>query len=296
MQEQQRPLARIKSVARSLVSVSTRPELVRRAIRRLARARVIPRSVWRHLPAARIVEFDVAGRRIRCELPDTDGVARELDWIGVRGEEAATIQVIAKLAASSEATVDVGANVGLYTTIAATCSDGPVWAFEPVPRTFEILEKNVERNDLGDQVQVARRAVGRDKGRTSFHVPWGDCPSSASLSATGYRGLEGELIEVDVVRLDDALDPDVPVGLVKIDVEGFEDAVIDGMSNLITRWSPSIVLESNHDGPYAEVEARLRSHGYQFAQLRPEGPRAVDSLRTGADERYRNFLCEPAST
>ncbi len=286
----------VRGLARAASRAVVRPAPVRSVLRRLAKANVLPSSVWRHLPASQVVSFEVRGRALRCQLPDTDGVARELDWIGISGDEAATIDAVADLASAPGATIDVGANVGLYTTIAAACSDDPVWAFEPVPRTFKILEENLERNDLAARVQAARRAVGRDEGRTSFHVPWGDCPSSASLAQDGYRGLEGELIEVEVVRLDDVIDPTVPVSLVKIDVEGFEDAVLDGMQSLIDRWAPSIVLESNHDGPYAEVEARLRDHGYRFSQLRPEGRRPVDTIRTSEAERFRNFLCEPAAS
>lgn len=277
--------------SRQIVSVPG----MRSLLRMFVRAGVVPRRVWAHLPPAEVVSFDVGGRTVRCMLPDTDGVARELDWIGVKGDEAATIEAIARLARRPGASVDVGANVGLYSVIAASCSDDPVFAFEPVPRTFDVLQQNLELNGMGDRVQTRRAAVGSEGGSARFHVPWGDCPSSASLGADGYRGLEGEVIDVDIVSLDEFLDPDDVVSFVKIDVEGQEHVVLDGMTGIIERWGPAIVLESNHDGPSEEVERRLRVHGYTFNQLRPEGPVPVTTIRTGRDERFRNFLCEPAS-
>ena len=288
-----RVIGQVRRVARAMIRALVSVAIVRAGLRRLARARLLPPVIWRHLPASRIVEFEVAGQMLRCQLPDTDGVARELDWIGTSGHEAATIDVFAELASGPGAIVDVGANVGLYTVIAAASSADPVWAFEPVPRTFRILDENLARNGFGGAVRVAQRAVGRESAVTSFHVPWGDCPSSASLDETGYRVLEGELIEVEVVRLDDVVDETVPYGLVKIDVEGFEHAVIDGMENLIRRWSPAIILESNYDGPAEAVETLLRGHGYSFSQLGADGPKPVSTIRTDEDEQFRNFLCQP---
>ncbi len=268
---------------------------LRRLVRALARRHLVPAVIWRHLPASDVVSFAVAGREVRCALPDTDGVARELDWIGPVGDEAPTIRAIADLASKPGQVIDVGANVGLYSVIAGVCSTDPVRAYEPVPRTFAELEANLERNRLTERVALRRAAVGATSGRVSFHVPFGESPSSASLSPDGYRGLEGELIDVDVVRLDDEIG-DEPIALVKIDVEGHEHEVLDGMVGLLSKQQPPVILESNHDGPTSEVEARLRPHGYVFLQLRPDGPTPVDSLATTPDERFRNFLCVPAAS
>lgn len=262
-------------------------------VRKLAQAGLIPRVVWRHLPPTPVVKFAIEGVNLSCALPDTDGVARELDWVGLSGDEAATIRVVARYAARPGVVVDVGANVGLYSLVAALFSEEAVRSYEPVPRTFTALLANLERNALGGSVIATCAAVGVASGRAAFHVPFGESPSSASLGPAGFRGLDGEVIDVAVVTLDEELADVEAIALVKVDVEGFEHLVLEGMQSVLQTHGPPIILESNHDGPFLEVEAKLQSQGYGFKQLRPEGPVVVESLRTAPNERFRNFLCEP---
>lgn len=81
--------------------------------------------------------------------------------------------------------------------------------------------------------------------------------------------------------------------LVKIDVEGFEDKVIEGMHATLARDRPVIVCECNPDGPYRAVEQLMRLHDYGFVHLRAPAPVIMQSIAPDPSERDRNYLLIP---
>jgi FkbM family methyltransferase len=139
--------------------------------------------------------------------------------------------------------LDVGANVGFFTLIAARLvgSEGRVYAFEPLPSNVETLRRNVELNALAN-VEIIEAAVGAVEGRARL--------------ALGRSSLDGRLIaddqsaeesvEVRVVSLDGVGLRD-PARVVKIDVEGAEWDVLKGMKDLL-RTRPIILCEVHSDG------------------------------------------------
>lgn len=123
---------------------------------------------------------------------------------------------------------DVGSNIGLWACAVSKLNDGrcAVVAFEPEPRSADRAEENARLNDL-EHIEVMRIAVGGEEGTARLNVDADAASGTHSLIGDG-----GEGIDVPV-RTGDAL---VAEGLaaqpsaVKIDVEGFEEEVIDGMA------------------------------------------------------------------
>ncbi len=64
--------------------------------------------------------------------------------------------------------VDVGANIGSYTILAASVRKAEVIAFEPDPGTHRLLMANIEANAIGSKVQVVQKAVGAEEGVITF--------------------------------------------------------------------------------------------------------------------------------
>lgn len=270
---------------------------VRRGLRALAGRGRLPQAVYQRLPPG-VETFEVAfadGTGFVYEIDPQDPFVRQLFWRGVDTPEGASLVPFHDLARGAELVLDVGAHTGLY-TLAALAADPAVEvvAFEPVPANAAALARNLERNKWTHRCEVRREAVTDHSGVITMHVPLGDHPMSASLETSGFRGQVGDLQEVPCIKVDDFLGGRRP-SLVKVDVEGFEHLVLEGMTETLDRWRPPIMVECNPDGPITEIERILGGRGYRFRHLRNDRPSTVrDRLEPDPTETYRNFLCEPA--
>jgi FkbM family methyltransferase len=137
--------------------------------------------------------------------------------------------------------VDAGANMGLYTLHAARLvgATGRVHSIEPSPRTWEVLRGNIQVNGLLECgiVQLHQVAVSNCIGEASLAIY-----SDKSGHNTLYPAeLSDRMVRVPVVTLDVLLQNEPHVDLVKIDVEGAEALVFEGMTEVIAR-NPSVCI------------------------------------------------------
>jgi FkbM family methyltransferase len=156
--------------------------------------------------------------------------------------------------------VDIGAHIGYYTVrLARKCRE--VIAFEPNPINRAKLLRNVELNGLTNVV-VYPYACGEARYKAKLWLA-----DTGSTLLEGY--VRGESVEVDVVPVDDLVER---ADVVKVDVEGYEWRVVQGMSKLIDRCKPTLVIE-HHDfrhykiSDYPKIRDFLRSRGYMELYL-----------------------------
>lgn len=138
--------------------------------------------------------------------------------------------------------LDIGANFGLYTAAAASVvkERGRLYAFEANPHTFTFLQRTLYANRLihNPNIRAVNALVGEAGGRRTLHYS-PHALGGATATNIGQWGAEGRSVEVEMIALDDFLPRDLPVDLVKIDVEGHEPYVLRGMRRTIAR-SPNI--------------------------------------------------------
>lgn len=138
--------------------------------------------------------------------------------------------------------IDVGANLGWHTVHAAQHpSVETVVAFEPEPFNAWLLDRNLTSNDVGNAI-VSNAAVGAQSGTMRLHrYKSSNYGRHSLLTDYGY----GSRI-VPIVDLDSALQnfglADRPVSILKIDVEGYEPAVIAGATKTLERTS-AVIME-----------------------------------------------------
>ena len=177
------------------------------------------------------------------------GFASSLFWHGLGGYEAQTSETLRFCFARSSTFIDVGANCGLYSIIAALWNPRiRVIAFEPFPPIFENLKKNVSLNHIEDRVVCENLALSSSSGTGTFHVPDSegkDYESTGTLAENSWQVRQrARKVPVKTVRFDDYEKAhSMKVDLVKIDVEDFEADVLQGMSKTIARDRPFIVCE-----------------------------------------------------
>jgi FkbM family methyltransferase len=137
--------------------------------------------------------------------------------------------------------VDVGANIGSYTVLAASVRGARSIAIEPVPTTFRHLLRNVGLNAIHDRVSLHNIGVGSTARRLKF-TSARDCVNHV---VADDEATASDIIEVDVRTLDDVVGEAMPV-LIKIDVEGYEAEVIDGAASTLAKDSLlAVIMEIN---------------------------------------------------
>ena len=116
-------------------------------------------------------------------------------------------------------------------------------AFEPVPGQFAFLKET-----FSDKADIFPYALSNENKKTTFqHVV--SNPTYSGLRQRQYKGEETiSEIEVDVRKLDDVVNPQLPITLIKIDVEGGEYDVMRGASATLNKWHPFIIFEHGIGG------------------------------------------------
>lgn len=186
--------------------------------------------------------------------------------------------------------VDVGANIGLFTLIAAerVGLEGKVFAFEPTAKTFGRLVENVKLNRLSN-VECFKLALSDSQGHAQLVASNSGYDAWNSLaSMTVGEAIETEL--VDMIAWDQfARSRDLGSGsvtMMKIDVEGWESRVLEGGKEFFT-GSDAPVLQVEFTDKAAEAAGsschalyeRLQSYGYGMFVYDAEKGRLVHESR-----------------
>jgi FkbM family methyltransferase len=129
--------------------------------------------------------------------------------------------------------IDVGANFGYYTSLGASIvgEKGRVFAFEPSPVANIVIENMIADSNINNVVLI-KSAVGDTNGAVDLYMPNTEYLHSPSIMQSD---IDFTPIQISVVTLDNfepfkGIDE---IKLIKIDVEGYEPNVLDGMDNLI---------------------------------------------------------------
>jgi FkbM family methyltransferase len=141
--------------------------------------------------------------------------------------------------------LDIGGNIGC-TSILFGHLGKKVYSFEPSPSTYRYLERNVKSANLDNVVPLN---VGLSKESGTFDLTFAPNDRSGGFVSNMIRASEGYAVEKITIKQGDSFveDHNLPkIDFIKIDVEGFEKSVIEGLSATIGRDRPIVALELNH--------------------------------------------------
>jgi len=241
-------------------------------------------------PEARagLVEVEVAGRRLSADLAHYN--ERLLAYLGDKlfasFRRSPLGRYLVKVASAAGADgpgrfVDIGANLGFYALLAREHGMG-TWLFEPEPRHVAWLERNA-----GALGRVFAIALSDAAGAAELFVASADNAGASSLVGQGSTYTSS--VSVPLERFDALaareLAADERVSLIKIDVEGAEEAVVRGMTGFLAERRPPVWCEVR--GPKStrkadtcvEVARTFEAFGYRAYEprgrgFRPFSPRA----------------------
>ena len=222
----------------------------------------------------------------RCE------VAKELYWGSgtmPRAQDAFALEVVTRLSRTADVLLDVGAYTGVFALAGAAANPKlRVHAFEIIPQVAAALEANLRRNSVADRVQVHLEGLG-EEGQT-MRVPTGE-GGSALPSFYSSRMHFDEGVEIPFHSLDSFIDMlgDARRVVMKIDVEGTEDALFRDGQRFLERFHPDMLCEVLDGVADPRVlETLLSPHGYRFYAVRERAAIARDHIRP--DPAFRDWL------
>jgi len=279
--------------------------------------RALAWTVWEHTPewARRVVRPALAALRRRRRVhtpavarPDLPADAVELDtalgtlwfdaadrhvtpWVRRQGVwEADVMKLLTRALRPGGVFVDVGANVGFHTVLAAqrVGPAGTVHAVEPAPWTLALLRANLARHEVDAVVHDVAASDVRGVVRLAVE------PSHRSGAQLAEEG-----VEVRAKTLDELV-PSGVVDVLKVDVEGAEPLVLRGARDLLRRSLRLLAIVEFRDATHrsgetaAEVLAFYESLGFELCLLRRSGElerrSAADVLAHARDLESLNLV------
>lgn len=162
--------------------------------------------------------------------------------------------------------IDLGANLGYYPLIeyANLEGDGKIYALEPSPSNFQILEKNIHHNQANDLIETFPYAGGEKAGTEKFYLSTHSnvntmIPLEYSTGELSLGVNQDLFIEVEVVELTSFIKKIGDIDLIRMDIEGYEVEVFRGLRDAIESglFSGQIVFEC-HSPKYNDDKHSIR--------------------------------------
>lgn len=261
-------------------------------------ARCTPlRSAWKYLfdfsrPRGLVLR-EIHGSRMYLDADDR-GIGSAV-MLGVF--EPFETDLFARCTRESMTVVDVGANVGYYSLLAArrVGKGGRVFAIEPNAAAYAMLLQNIAANEY-HSITPFNKCISHRSGRALFRIDRAVAGESGMLPQ-GEAERE-DTITVDTGTLDDLL-PDGGVDVLKMDIEGAEGLALMGASRLLRSCRPQIFMEfvpallMKMGTPPADVFRMIKLHGYSIYLINEKG-RTLQSI-TNEDQigLGGNLFCTP---
>jgi len=209
----------------------------------------------------RFVEINVHNYRMIVDLNDP-GISRTLIHFGTREKD--HIYILNKELSSGNVIIDLGANIGYYALMEANIvgSDGYVYALEPSPSNADMLRKNISLNNYNGIVGVFQMGASNKTGEEQFYTS--EMSNLGTFYPTRYYGKSSMTksspsISIKTTTIPDFVVDKKPIDFIRMDIEGYEVEVFEGMMPLLKNnsFSPKILFET-HRPKYDDTHHSMR--------------------------------------
>lgn len=161
------------------------------------------------------------------------------DYIRLEGKEQLTTNLFKQVVKEGNTVLDIGANVGYFTLLAAKLvgDKGEVFAFEPEPHNYNVIIKNIDLNNYPNIIAIPK-AVSNVSGEAELYLSQSDVGAHTLRHQHNHPQFatpsDGQSVKVKTIMLD-TMFRDIPVDVIKMDCEGSEMAVLLGAKEVINR-------------------------------------------------------------
>jgi len=224
-----------------------------------------------------------------------DGISMQLLLTG--GYEPYETGLFKNVVKEGHCVIDIGANIGYYTLLAASLvgTSGKVYAFEPHPKNFELLKKNVLENRF-ENVVVCQNAVTDMNGEIKLFIGL----DHGTHSLDNVRCTTQESIQIQGCSLDNFFHGDVKPDIIKMDIQGAETKALRGMSRMLGAAKDVILFTECEPEMLGDLELfwkELENCGFKYIYLIDDRKKSLIPASLGSvDEhckknKYANLLC-----
>lgn len=210
-------------------------------------------------------------QNLRIELFEESALSKDI----FEGFEYSELSFTHDILKKGDIYVDIGANIGMFSLVAAdkVTETGKVIAFEPAPRTFERLKKNIQVNNL-TQINAFNLGLSNVRQNLDFYVSETGHDAWNSLVKNEGYGVVKQ-IKIPVSTLDQELESVEKgrVKMIKIDVEGWEKFVLLGAESFLKEFSPIVMVEFTEANTFnagyfvQEIYDLLEGWGYKWYRI-----------------------------
>jgi FkbM family methyltransferase len=247
-------------------SVNLLPWRIRGWIRRIPGIAALQRCLFEALMSGRMFPHKINAGPARglfypIQLPQDKQI-----WIGTYETEVA--KAICGAVIPGKACFDIGAHRGFLSGVMAVAGASEVHCFDPNPENTKQLRSLSELNPQLKFI-VHEMAVGNHTGTVEFVLMPETSMGKVLESDFQPDAKDIGKLTVNAYRLDDliATGKIPPPGLIKIDVEGAEELVLEGGSNLLKKYRPNIILEAHSQKLAFQCICVLKDVGYHVESL-----------------------------
>jgi len=193
--------------------------------------------------------------------------------------EPSIVDLIKKNTATNKDSINIGANIGLYSNLLATLIDHnkKLLAIEPTPNAFKYLKANIERNNNVDKIITYNGIASDVPGMFKINIIQGK-EEYSSIGEIVHSSVEGQKhlkIDVEGDTVDHLVEKyKLQPGIIVIDVEGAEFKVLSGAINTIHKYKPIIISELNDklleklNSSSTEIIQLLEDNGYKVKDVK----------------------------
>jgi len=188
-------------------------------------------------------------------------------------------QAIARHVQPGMCVVDVGANVGYFSVLLAELvgESGKLFAMEPNPAGFALTKRNLNLNGCGDRCTVLQAAAdATDQAKVTLQMPKDD-PGLASIVPGLFAdrsSAELTSIECPTIKLDTLLEREPRVDFIKVDAEGAEPRIWDGLQATLARHAGATVALEFTPSRYPDAAGflkRVQREGFVLRDVKGDG-------------------------
>jgi len=255
------------------------------------------------IPPSGIITLNTTAGKLKLATNQTSFITQLLYWNGYKNFEYA--QIFETLAKETNSFLDIGANIGFYSLLAAKVNPKiNVYAFEPAYGPKFYSNKNIKINNFKNQISAVDLALSNTKGNIDFY----EVESlkykylKYNLAGEGNAGTKKtsrNFIKNSVSA--DTLDNFIKlkhlntVDLIKLDTEGTEIDILKSGLDSIKKHQPIIICETLFNTTETELNNLFSSLNYSFYNHSKKGLIKVNSIKRTKDNGIRNCFFVPPS-